>query len=80
MGVILLLLFFALVAGIIYKARNPAVARPRVQDVSLALPAGADIRSATTQGDRLTITTDTEVYVVDVASGRVLLHVKGAAP
>lgn len=77
MGVILVLLFLALIATIIWKANTkpspPAV--PPVQTLGLGLPQGADITAATLDGDRLVITTAREVIVVDVKKNAILSRI-----
>jgi hypothetical protein len=78
MGIILLLLFFALVAGIIYKAKNkPPVVVTETQELGVGLPPDEKFVGAVTNGERLTITTGRTVYVIDVASKRVVLRVNG---
>ena len=77
MGVILVLLFLALVATIIWKANRKPVPPPvpQVQTLGIGLPQGADIRSACLDGDRLVVTTATEVIVVDVKKNAVVSRV-----
>ena len=77
MGIILVLLFLALIATIIWKANHkpaPAPVAP-VQTLGLGLPQGADIRSASLDGDRLVVTTATEVIVVDLKKNAVISRV-----
>ena len=77
LGVVLLLLFAALVAGIIYKSTRKPPAPPAISDITigLGLPADARIGSAVLTGDKLTINTGNMVYVIDVPGRRVLLKV-----
>ena len=77
MGVILVLLFLALIATIIWKANRKPVPPPlpQVQSLGLGLPQGADIRSASLDGDRLVVTTATEVIVVDIKKNAVISRV-----
>lgn len=77
MGVILALLFFALIAAIIWKASTRSVPPPvpPVQTLGLGLPQDTDIRSATLDGDRLVITTAREVIVVDVRKNAILSRI-----
>ena len=77
MGVILVLLFLALIATIIWKANHRSVAPPPppVQTLGLGLPQGADIRTASLDGDRLVVTTATEVIVVDLKKNAVISRV-----
>jgi hypothetical protein len=78
MGIILLLLFFGLVAGIIYKANHRApVVPPETQVLGLGLPPDEKFSSVTLTGDKLTINTGRTVYVIDVPSKRVILRVDG---
>lgn len=79
LGVILLLLFFALVGGIIYKAvsKKEATQAPADIAVGLGLTANETIDSAVLTGDRLTVKTGNAVYVIDVPTRRVLLKVDG---
>ena len=77
MGIILVLLFLALIATIIWKAnRKPALAPvPEIQSLTLGLPQGADIRSASLDGDRLIITMAREVIVVDIRKNAILSRI-----
>lgn len=77
MGIILVLLFLALIATIIWKAnRKPATAPvPQVQSLGLGLPQGADIISTGLDGDRLVITTAREVIVVDLRKNAILSRI-----
>ena len=77
MGVILVLLFLALIAAIIWKAnRKPAPAPvPQVQSLVLGLPQGADIIATSLDGDRLVITTAREVIVVDLRKNAILSRI-----
>jgi hypothetical protein len=78
MGIVLLLLFFALVAGIIYKANHrPVVVVPETQVLGVGLPPDEKFISAVTNGDKLTITSGRAVYVIDVPTHRVILRVNG---
>ena len=78
MGVILVLLFLTLIAAIIWKANRkpaPPPAAPQVQSLGLGLAQGADIRSASLDGDRLVVTTATEVIVVDLKKNAIISRV-----
>ena len=78
MGVVLLLLFFGLVAGIIYKAKNKAeVLLPETQTLGIGLPPDEKFTDVVLTGDRLTINAGRIVYVIDVKSNRVILRVNG---
>ena len=77
MGVIMVLLFLLLIGAIIWKAtRKPEVKPdPATTPVSLGLPQGSEIRSATLDGDRLVIVTATQVFVVDVRKNQLISRV-----
>jgi hypothetical protein len=80
MGIILVLLFLGLVAGIIWKAshRPPPQARPEaVLNLNLA---AQEVRQTALDGDRLLITTTRAIIVVDVRRGEVVLRVPLASP
>ena len=80
MGAVLVLLFLGLIGGIIYKIKNRVVAPEGTGLVELGLPADAVVREATLAGDRLTINTGTEVFIVEVSTRKVLLRVKATSP
>lgn len=74
MGIILVLLFLALIGGIIWKAthRPPA---PPATDVVMNLGLDpAKVRMMDLDGNLLAVTTDTEIVVIDVAKRRVVLR------
>lgn len=77
MGVILVLLFVALIVGIIWKANHKAPAKPEAppQSLNLGLAAAIDIRSAALDGDRLVINTGREVIVVDVKKNAIIARI-----
>ena len=68
MGIILVLLFLALVGGIIWKSTRKAEPKPDVPPaaISLGLPQGGEIRDAQVDGDRLVLNTGSEVIVIDL--------------
>jgi hypothetical protein len=80
MGAILVLLFLGLIGGIIYKIKNRAAAPEGTGLMDLGLPAASVVREAALTGDRLTINTGTDVFIVEVSSRKVLLRVKVARP
>ena len=80
MGAVLVLLFLGLIGGIIYKIKNRVTAPEGTGLVELGLPAGAQVREAILTGDKLTINTGTEVFIVEVSSRKVLLRVKAGSP
>jgi hypothetical protein len=74
MGIVLVLLFLALIGGIIWKATNKAPP-PAVADVVMDL--GFDpsaVRLMELNGNILALATDKEIVVVDVVKRRVLLR------
>ena len=78
MGVVLLLLFFGLVAGIIYKAKNKAeVVVSEMQTLGIGLPPDEKFSDVVLTGDKLTINAGRIVYVIDVRTNRVILRVNG---
>jgi hypothetical protein len=76
MGVLLVLMFLGLIGGIVWKFKQRAALPERSGIVGLGLPAAAQIRDAQLTGDKLTINTGAEVFVVEVSTGRILLRVK----
>ena len=78
MGIILLLLFLALVAGIIYKAnhRAPAIVL-ETQTLGIGLPPDEKFTNVVLTGDKLTLNAGRTVYVIDVPTHRVILRVNG---
>jgi hypothetical protein len=80
MGIILVLLFFTLVAGIIYKSQHKGVAADLPSVVDLGLPSGTLAKEAVLSGDKLTINTGSEVIIVEMSSRKVLLRIKVATP
>ena len=80
MGAILILLFIGLIVGIIYKIKHRVEIPEGTGLVELGLPATAQVREATLTGDRLTINTGAEVFVVEMSSRKVLLRVKVSSP
>jgi len=80
MGAILVLLFLGLIGGIIYKIKNRVVALEGTGLVELGLPASSQVREAILTGDKLTINTGTEVFIVEVSTRKVLLRVKATSP
>jgi hypothetical protein len=80
MGALIVLLFLGLIGGIIYKIKNRVALPTGTGLVELGLPAGAQVREAILTGDKLTINTGTEVFIVEVSSRKVLLRVKAGSP
>lgn len=79
MGLILLLLFFGLVGGIIYKANHkPAVVPFETPVLGIGLAPDEKFSSVVLTGDKLTINAGRTVYVIDVPTHRVILRVNGA--
>lgn len=80
MGVILVLLFLALVGGIIWKSSHkaPPPPAPAPSALNLGLPQGVDIRAAEIDGDRLVINTGREVIVVDIRKNLIVSRITAA--
>ncbi len=74
MGIILALLFVALIGGIIWKAthRAPPPA-PEVLSLGLGLKA-ADVKAVAVDGGTVAITTTSELIVIDANRRKVLLR------
>lgn len=77
MGIVFVLLLVVLIVGIIWKANHKPAPKPEPppQTLNLGLPAGADIRAAALEGDRLVINTGREVIVVDVKKNAIISRV-----
>jgi hypothetical protein len=80
MGAILILLFIGLIVGIIYKIKHRVIVPDGTGQIELGLPMDAQAREATVAGDKLTINTGSEVFVIDISSRKVLLRVKVGGP
>ncbi len=73
MGAVLVLLFLALIGGIIWKATHKPP--PEVQDVMFDLGLDpARIKQLAVDGNTLAIVTDRELVVVDVAKRKVIMR------
>lgn len=68
MGVVLVLLLIAVIAGIVWKATRPAVPKEAMVPASLDLGLAADERvvAAALDGDRLALTTTRGIVIVDL--------------
>lgn len=80
MGALIVLLFLGLIGGIIYKIKNRSALPEGPGLVELGLPADVQVREATLTGDRLTINTGNEIFIVEVSTRKVLLRVKASSP
>ena len=80
MGAVLVLLFLGLIGGIIYKIKNRVALPSGTGQVELGLPSDTQVREAILTGDKLTINTGTEIFIVEVSSRKVLLRVKASSP
>ena len=80
MGGLLVLMFIALVVGIVWKVTHkPPPQVPTTQQLNLGLPAGAELKTTQVDGDRLIITTNTEIVVVDLKQNAILSRIGIAA-
>ena len=80
MGAVLVLLFLGLIGGIIYKIKNRVVVPEGTGLVELGLPVSSQVREAILTGDKLTINTGTDVFIVELSTRKVLLRVKATSP
>jgi hypothetical protein len=79
LGVIMILLFLALVGGIIWKSRQPAT-QPVMQDVVMELGLDpAAIKHMELSGNVLALSTDQELVVIDVRARKITLRAKKSA-
>ncbi len=72
LGLVMVLLFLALIGGIIWKATNkpkPAVPMPVTLDFT-----GADVQHIALDGKNLAITSAHEIIVIDIATGKAVLR------
>lgn len=78
MAIILVLLFLALVGGIIWKSTRKAEPRSEVPlaSLSLGLPSGTDLRQVAIDGDRLVIMAGQELVVVDIKKNVVTARIR----
>ena len=80
MGALFVLLFIGLIVGIAYKIKHRINAPSGTGQIELSLPPDVQAREATIAGDKLTINTGSEVFVIDITSRQVLLRVKLGGP
>jgi hypothetical protein len=74
LGVVMVLLFLALIGGIIWKATHKAPPPP-VPDIVMDLGIDpASIRLMALDGNMLALTTDKEIVIVDVVKRKVMLR------
>ena len=78
MGIVLVLLFLTLIGAIIWKAghKSDPQPAPAVVPLALGLPADADIRGASLDGDRLVINTGREVIIVDIRKNAIISRIQ----
>ena len=78
MTIILVLLFLALVGGIIWKSTRKAESRSEVPlaGLSLGLPSVTDLRQVAIDGDRLVIMAGQELVVVDIKKNVVTARIR----
>lgn len=73
MGGLLVLMFLGLIGGIVWKVTHRAPPLPPVtQQLSLGLAPGSEVKSTVIDGDRLVITTGSEIVVVDLRRNAIL--------
>jgi hypothetical protein len=77
MGIILVLLFLLLIAGIVWKSMRKAEVKPEAGPpvIAATLPAGASIQSVTLDGDRVAILAGSEIVVVDIRKSQVIARI-----
>jgi hypothetical protein len=74
LGIVLVLLFLALIGGIIWKANKPKpIAKPEDYAISLGLKA-ADVKNVALDSGQVLITTGQEIIVLDVTKKKILLR------
>jgi hypothetical protein len=75
MGLVLVLLFLALIGGIIWKATHKTTPVPTTESLTLDLGINpATIRNMALDGNMLAVTTDKELVVIDIKQRKVLLR------
>lgn len=74
MGVVLVLLFLALIGGIIWKATHKSAPPPAADVVTDLGIDPASIRHLDMDGNHLAISTDKEVLVLDVKQRKILMR------
>lgn len=80
MGGLLVLMFIGLIAGIIWKVTHKAPPKvPATQQFNLGLPAGDELKTTQVDGDRLIITTNSEIVVVDLKQNAIVSRIGIAA-
>jgi hypothetical protein len=76
MGGLLVLMFFGLIAGTIWKISQHAPSKPpMMQKLDLGLSASDSVKSVQADGDHLIITTAGEIIVVDIRQNAVLSRI-----
>lgn len=87
MGIILILGFLTIIARIVYlTSRMDASATLPVGDISLPLPAGAEVQTMSLSGNRLAVHTreaatgQRQIVVIDLVSGKIVNRVQVTAP
>lgn len=87
MGIILILGFLTIIARIVYlTSRMDASATLPAGDISLPLPAGAEVLTMSLSGNRLAVHTreaatgERQIVVIDLASGLIVNRVQLTAP
>ena len=76
MGIMLVVMFLILIGGIIWKIVNkPAKVELTPSLIDLSLAPGESVQTVGLDGDRLAITTGTEIIIVDIRKNAVISRI-----
>ena len=76
MGIMLVVMFLILIGGIILKIVNkPAKVEFAPAAIDLGLAPGESVQAVNLDGDRLAITTGTEIIIVDIRKNAVISRI-----
>ena len=76
MGIMLVVMFLILIGGIIWKIVNkPAKVESPPSFIDLGLAPGESVQTVGLDGDRLAITTGTEIIIVDIRKNAVISRI-----
>lgn len=82
MGIVLILGFSVIIARIVYLTSRMDASIPTVQEVSIAVPAGAQVTTMSLSGNRLALhltgpgASERSITVIDLASGSVVSRLR----